>query len=302
MKKNLKLIGLFFLGLIFIVSCKKETPPPTVSFTANVEKVADGIVSFTAEVTNDTKYEWDFGDGSYINTLQAPVHTYAQYDAAKDYEVSLTIKGPGGQTTTSQTITIPGKSKMQYLTGGTPTSPKSRKWRLNKNATSLTFCYANTELTQIDSYPGGILQAIGMDMAYSDAFTFTSNGTMTIDAKGDGVLASIAYCMGNSIPMKTYYQDAGLAYTKTYTTPTNATFAINENKNYTITTPLGPVTYSNVMTLSFQNGGFLVLKDFTTECIVQSINDIKMDVVLFMAHPSYGANPMLAVKATLEAF
>jgi PKD repeat protein len=302
MKKNLGLIYLLFFGLILMVGCEKETPPPTVTFTANMEKVADGIVSFTAEVTNDTKYEWDFGDGSYINTLHAPIHTYAQFDNARDYEVSLTIKGPGGQTTTSQTISIPGKTKMQYLTGGTPTNVKSKKWRLNKNAASLTFCYANAALTQIDTYPGGILGSIGMSMAYSDAFTFTSDGKMSINAQGDGVLASLAYCMGTGTQMKTYYADAGLAYTKTYTAPANPTFAINENKNYTITTPLGPVTYPGVMTLSFQNEGFLVLKDFTTECIVQTINDTKMDVVLFMAHPSYGADPMLAVKATLEAF
>lgn len=301
MKKYFKLACLFFLGVILFAGCKKETPLPTASFTATVNA---GVVTFTAVVTNDSKYEWDFGDGSYINTLHAPVHTYAQIAVPVDIVVSLTIKGPGGQVTVKQTITIPAKTKMEYLTGGKPAAPTSRKWRINIAAAFFDVTLADANLTsQIPSAYriGGILSSVGLSKAYLDEFVFKSDGTLTINSKGGGIFASLAYCMGNSIPMSAHYNDLGLAYTSSFTSPAGATFTINEGKNYTIGTPVGDVTYSNVMTLSFTNGGFLGLKDFTSECIIKKLNDTEMNAIIFYAHPSYGAKPMLALNLTFEA-
>lgn len=297
MKKFFKLASLFFLGLIFVVACKKETPLPTASFTATVN---DGTVTFSAVVTNDSKYEWDFGDGSYINTLHAPVHTYIQSATPTNIIVSLTIKGPGGEVTVKNTIIIPAKTKMQYLTGGKDGS-SSRKWRLSSGAPTFVVAYANAGFTQIGSYPGGILGAIGLAKAYGDEFEFKGDGTMSINSKGGGIFASMAYCMGTSTPMAAYYAGAGLAYTASFTPPTGATFAINENKNYVLSTPLGDVTYSGVMTLSFANGGFLGFQDFTSECIIKRLTDTQMDAVLFYANPQYGAKPILALLVTFEA-
>jgi PKD repeat protein len=302
MKKDFIRWGLIipFLMSFLLFSCKKDTPPPTASFTYSIN---DGTVTFTAEVTNDTKYEWDFGDGSYINTLHAPVHTYTQIDKAVDYTVSLTIKGPGGITSVSQKITILGKTKLQYLTGGTAASPKSRTWRINQKAAFLDVAAADANFTsQIpSSYRiGGILASVGLANAYKDVFIFKSDGTIKMTSNGGGVLTSLAYSMGNAITPISMYADLGLAYSP-ITPSTNATFTINEHKNYTITTPLGNVTYSDVLTISFANGGFLGLRDFTTECIVKNITDTSMDVVLFFAHPKYGAKPMLALVVTMEA-
>ena len=294
MKKILKLAGLISLGLFLFVSCKKETPLPTVSFTAKVES---NVVTFSAVVTNDTKYEWDFGDGSYINTLHAPVHTYGEY--GKDFTVSLTIIGAGGRVTVTNKVTIPPKTKIQLLTGGN-TASSSKKWRVSKTATSFTVAYANAGLSIIGSYPGSILGSINMAPVYNDEFVFAGDGTMSINSKSGGIFASLAYCMGNQIPMASNYAGAGLAYMASFTAPVGATFAINEGKNYTITTPLGPVTYSNVTTMSFTNGGFLGIKDFTSECIIQKLTDTSIDAVIFYAHPSYGAQPMLAMLVTFE--
>ena len=110
--KKFKLASLLFLGLILAIACKKETPLPTASFTYSV---TGNTVTFIAQVTNDSKYEWDFGDGSYINTLHAPVHSYSSYGV--DYTVTLTIIGPGGSTSVTNKVTIPPKTKMQLLTG-----------------------------------------------------------------------------------------------------------------------------------------------------------------------------------------
>lgn len=286
MKRKFKLASLFFLGVILIVACKKDTPAPTASFTAAVN---DGVVTFTAEVTNDTKYEWNFGDGSYINTLKAPVHTYAQASTPTNYDVSLTIKGPGGEVTVSQKVTIPAKTKMQYLTGGTPASPKSRKWRIAVGAPSFLINYATATLTpNYKTYPGGILSAVGLSAVYNDSFEFKSDGTMKINANGGGIFAGYIYCALNGVANIGNAGGSGLTYIKPFTPPTGATFTINENKNFTITTaPDGvnasAVTYSNVMTLSFTNGGFLGIKDFASECIIQSLSDTQMIANLFVS-------------------
>ena len=301
MKRKFKLASLFFLGLILVVACKKDTPAPTASFTAAIN---DGVVTFTAVVTNDTKYEWDFGDGSYINTLKVPVHTYAQASVPTDFNVSLTIKGPGGEVTVTNKITIPAKTKMQYLTGGKPDAPTSRRWKLNQAAAFLDVTLADAKFTsQLPaSYQiGGVLASVGLANAYLDEFVFKSDGTMTINSKGGGIFASLAYCMGSGVAMASYYADLGLAYTKTFTAPTGATFTINESKDLTIGTPVGNVTYANVMTLSFTNGGFLGLKDFTSECIIKKLNDSEMNAIIFYAHPSYGTKPMLALNLTFQS-
>ncbi len=300
MKKRFKLTSLLFLGLILAVACKKDTPAPTATFTAAVN---DGVVTFTAVVTNDSKYEWDFGDGSYINTLKAPVHTYVQASTPTDFTVALTIKGPGGEVTVTNKITIPAKTKMQYLTGGTPAAPKSRKWRINEAAAFLDVTLADASFTsQIPAAYriGGVFNSVGLSKVYKDEFVFKSDGTLTINSKGGGIFTSLAYCMANSISMGAYYADLGLAYTSSFTNPAGATFTINEGKNYTVGTPLGNVTYSNVMTLSFTNGGFLGLKDFTSECIIKKLTDTEMNAILFYAHPKYGAKPMLALNVTFE--
>ncbi|MEI6277325.1 MAG: PKD domain-containing protein [Prolixibacteraceae bacterium] len=298
--KKIKLAGFVFLGLILFVTCKKETPAPTASFTAAVN---DGIVTFTAVVTNESKYEWDFGDGSYINTFPSPVHTYTQAATPTNITVSLTIKGAGGEVTTSNKIVIPAKTQMQYLTGGTPAAAKSRKWKINSGAAFFDVTFANATFTsQIpDAYKfGGVLNSVGLGAAYLDEFVFKSDGTMTINSKGGGIFSSLAYCMGNGVAMATYYADLGLAYAKAFTPPTAATFTINEGKDLTISTPLGNVTYPKVMTLSFNGGGFLGVKDFTSECIIKKLTDTEMNAIVFYAHPSYGAKPMLALNLTFQ--
>lgn len=307
MKKRLRLALFFSLGLLLFVTCKKDTPAPTASFTATVN---DGVVTFAAVVTDDTKYEWDFGDGSYINTLKAPVHTYSQASTPTNIVVSLTIKGPGGQVTVSNTIVIPAKTKMQYLTGGTPAAPKSRKWRISASAPSFNINFATPTLTpNYKSYPGGILSAVGLTAVYGDTFTFKSDGTMTIQSNGGGIFAGFVYCYATSTPNIGNAGGSGLTYAKPFTPPTGATFQINEGKNLTMTNaPDGAnaisVTYTNVMTLSFTNGGFLGIKDFSSECIIQSITDTQMIANLFVAVGTTGATlgkPTFALNVYFEA-
>ena len=61
------------------------------------------VASFTDQSTGviDSR-SWDFGDGG-SSTDQNPTHTYAAHGA---YTVTLTVSGPGGSDTESQTVTI----------------------------------------------------------------------------------------------------------------------------------------------------------------------------------------------------
>lgn len=284
--KKFKLAILIFLGLIFAVACKKDTPPPTASFTATVN---DGVVSFVANVTNESKYEWNFGDGSYINTFEAPVHTYAQASTPTDFVVTLTIKGPGGEVSVQNKITIPAKTKMQYLTGGTPAAPKSKKWRISAGAPSFNINFATASFSpNYKAYPGGILSAVGLNQVYGDTFEFKSDGTFKINPNGGGIFAGYVYCALNGVPNIGNAGGSGLSYAKPFVSPAGATFQINEGKNLTITTSIdgvnaSAVTYSNVMTLSFSKGAFLGIMDFSSECIIQSLTDNQMIANIFLS-------------------
>ncbi len=307
MKKYFRLASLIFVGLIFMVACKKEYQLPTASFTATVKQ---GEVTFAAQVTNASKYEWDFGDGSYINTIHAPVHTYVQGGAATDIVVSLTIKGPGGEVTVKKTITIPPKSKLQYLTGGTAASPSSKQWRLSSSAPSFAINYATaTFAPNYKTYPGGILAAVGLGAVYGDTFEFKSDGTLIIHPNGGGIFAGYVYCALNGVPNAGNAGGSGLTYATGFTSPAGATFQINEGKTFTITTApdavhAADVTYTNVMTLSFTKGGFLGILDWSSECIIEQMTDTQIiaDIFISAVPPPYEVGkPNFVLRLYFEA-
>lgn len=269
--------------LLLLIGCKKDVQPPTASFTHTVE---GNVVTFTATATNFTKFEWDFGDGSYISTIHSPVHTYPEY--GKEYDVSLTVLGEGGQVTVSDKVVIPPKTRMQLLTGGS-TGPGSKKWRIS-SAGGVFFAVPDANLTIAKSYPPGVFAAIGLAQVYTDEYVFHSNGNLTIHPKGGGILAGYVYCALNAIPMAPDggAKSAGLAYAKPFTTPAGATFTLNEHKNLVVAvtangTTTTNVTYSGVNTLSFTNKGFLGIMDFMSECIIMEITDTKMKCAFFLS-------------------
>jgi PKD repeat protein len=305
MKRKFKLAGLLFLGLILFVTCKEETPLPTASFTYSV---TGNTVTFYAQVTNDSKYEWDFGDGSFINTIPSPVHAFSSYGV--DYNVSLTIIGPGGSTTITNKVTIPSKTKIQLLTGGLAGSTSSKKWRLSSSAPSFLITAATANFTPVvQNYPGSILGAVGLAAVYTDEFVFKGDGTLTINPKGGGIFAGYVYCLANGIPSVPNKDaaGAGLAYAKPFVTPPGATFKLNEGISFVISTTLdgktaANVTYPGVTTISFTKGGFLGILDFKSECIVQQLSDTKMTAVCFVStvYPGLIGTPNMALTLTFE--
>ena len=81
------------------------SPAPIASFTANPTSGAAPLkVNFTDTSTGTiTSYNWNFGDGTGTSTTQNPSYTY---NNPGNYTVTLTITGPGGNSTTSQIITV----------------------------------------------------------------------------------------------------------------------------------------------------------------------------------------------------
>ena len=76
---------------------------PVAKFTPSATLIAPGgSIAFTdASIGTVTSRSWNFGDGG-TSTQTSPSHTFA---AADTYTVSLTVTGPKGTHTTSQTIT-----------------------------------------------------------------------------------------------------------------------------------------------------------------------------------------------------
>jgi PKD repeat protein len=72
------------------------------SFTATISESLTVLFADTS-TGNPTSWQWDFGDGGQSSERQ-PVHTYAK---AAPYIVTLRVRNPDSQDTTSQRVTVP---------------------------------------------------------------------------------------------------------------------------------------------------------------------------------------------------
>ena len=107
----------FISGMVAIVAtilmfyaCSKEEshPKPEALFSYTIG--GDGrTINFTNESTNATSYTWDFGDGQ-TSTEVNPVHTFAEY---KEYTITLTAKGPGGENVFTYKLTVTKSSPVK---------------------------------------------------------------------------------------------------------------------------------------------------------------------------------------------
>jgi PKD repeat protein len=78
------------------------TPPPVANFSFSKSGL---VVTFTDTSSPPaTSWQWNFGDGSPLNTQQNPVHTYA---AAGTYNVTLAAANAGGSSGVVKPVTVP---------------------------------------------------------------------------------------------------------------------------------------------------------------------------------------------------
>jgi PKD repeat protein len=101
--------------------------PATGTAAANFEAspttfVGPTNVVFTDESAGATSWEWNFGDGSPVSTLQNPTHTYAAVSQSTQYDVTLKINGGGGPLTLTRTkyITVQPAAVLTASFSGSP--------------------------------------------------------------------------------------------------------------------------------------------------------------------------------------
>jgi PKD repeat protein len=284
MKKTAGTAFIILTAFLLAVSCKKDKPLPVAVVTSEVN---GNIVTFDVVATDAIVFEWDFGDGSAVSTEEKPEHTYPEY--GKNYTVTLTVKGPGGQITVSHTVTIPPMTKMEMLTGGV-SDADGKRWKLNSTEASF-IAAADPSFTIQETVPGGSLTFLGYTAIYQDEVTFRSNGNYTMTPKGSGLPASQMYCTANNIPNQApspLAEQAGLTLMTPFTAPPGLTFALNESKNLAVevTTDMintSSVAFNNVTTISFSSGGFLEFRDWLTEVVVLDLTPARMKVAYFVS-------------------
>ena len=285
MKMYFKLVCLLSLGLMFFGACKPATSVPTATINSSV---ANNVVTFSLKTTNSTAYKWKFGDGdsAIVYSSAAIVHAYPKDGTT--YSVSLLVLGPGGENTASTTVTIPTMTPMDKLTGGSAFT-NGKAWRVSASY-GITLANPDSIMTLVENFPVGILTNIQLSLAYTDQYIFFNNGNYSINNLGGGALAGLTYCTAKGIPnvAPQLTDSLGLTYATPLTPPDNLTFSWNTGKNLTIAaTPDGiattNVTYSNVNTLSFSNGGYFGLLDYASECVVLLLAPTQMTVACFIS-------------------
>lgn len=287
MKKYLKLTGFICVGLILFGACTPSLPAPAATITTTV---ANNVVTFSIETTNSTAYKWRFGDGDSAIVYSGNPLTHSYQKDGTSYTVTLLMLGPGGQTTATATVVIPKMTQHDMLTGGSFFA-NGKPWRIS-SASQIILAAPDSKMTALRTYQAGLLTTVQLGQAYTDQYIFQSSGNYVITSKGGGVLAGLAYCTVNGIAnvQPAAADSLGLTYA-TPKIPTGLTFALNTGKTLTVATTSNGITatsvsYTNVTTLSFPATGFLGLRDFMNECIVQELSPVRMTIAFFLSRLS----------------
>jgi PKD repeat protein len=163
-------------------SCKKDEPTPQViaSFTFAVDATNYMKVQFTNASQEYATLAWDFGDGA-TSTEVSPSHTYA---AVGTYTVKLTATNGAITDTHNETVTIADPNAfLTMLVGET-----SKTWKVLRDVSGGAY---PLEVGPYDR--STIWWAVGLNndelairtCILNDEWTFTRDGQMIFDDKGD---------------------------------------------------------------------------------------------------------------------
>jgi PKD repeat protein len=293
MKKNtFLLLTMVAIAAVVVTSCSK-TPAPTAEIFATINGYE---VTFNPTVTDVDTYAWDFGDGS-TSTEPNPTHTYA---TSGDKNVTLVVKGGGGEATAQKTITI-AASFLEMLTGGI-SGTTSKTWVLTSTyypgdgGGPITPDMAVT-IPSADN----LLGMFGLDAEYDNEFTFSADGTYAMNPKNGNVLAGAVYGNVAGTIQGTPAYDIGMC-AATFTPPASATWtehntdlivdAITDPNTSDIPPVHANVTFTGKKWISLSEGAYFGILDFptTAKFIVKEITPTKMSVALFLCGYGYGDN------------
>jgi PKD repeat protein len=279
---------------VAFLSCKK-TPAPTAEISATIDGYT---VTFTAKVTDVDTYLWDFDDDGETSTEAKPVYTYAM---SGTYNVTLTVKGEGGEATATYEITLEA-SFLEMLTGGVA-AVNGKTWVLSKVASAgEDGSGAVTSDMTIDppQYNDNFLVTNGLGAEYDNEFTFKADGSYSVNPKNDTVLAGMVYSYNEGIMLGDPAYDISMC-AASYTALPGATWTLHSealNVDAIIdptTSDIPPehhvVTFTNKTWISIQGAYFGILDYSTTAMfIIKEIKTDKMKVALFLCGYGYGDN------------
>lgn len=142
---------------------------PTVGFTTDYT-IGENTATFTSTSTNVTTHSWDFGDGE-SGSGEEVTHTY---EMAGTYEVTLTVTGPCGEETTTETVTVVLPPAGGFMAGNANgCAPFDLSFTANDQGEGYTYAW---------SFPGGE-PAMSSDpnpvVTYSTAGTYNVELTVT---------------------------------------------------------------------------------------------------------------------------
>jgi PKD repeat protein len=146
------------------------TSAPVAGFTAAPTNGAAPLaVQFTDSSTGAIdSWSWDFGDGSATASIQNPAHTYV---TAGNYSVSLTVTGPGGSDSDTQTdyITVTTSAPVAGFTA-TPTN----------GVAPLGVQFTDSSTGTIDSWSWDFGDGSATSSIQNPAHTYATAGSYTV--------------------------------------------------------------------------------------------------------------------------
>ncbi|WP_167613663.1 PKD domain-containing protein [Maribellus sediminis] len=288
-------------------SCSKDDPePPVVEMFAEVDGSNSYMVNCTTNSTNATSFTWDFGDGE-TGTGASASHTY---ELSGEYTITVTATGDGGTATSSKSVTIVA-SMAELLSGGTASG---KTWVLSRTATPGVDGAGSVD----PSFPTGImpgtdnlLDAIGLGAEYDNEFTFYADGSYSINNKDGNNMAGWIYSYSQIGEENIVIPTAVGIFSVTNTPSTNATWSLTENTDLVVDavdegaegafTPK-TVTFTGADYLTFGNGGFIGIQDFSANALIRDISSDRMVVAIFL-NSVYGApdKPSALITVSFDA-
>lgn len=268
---------------MILLSCEdKPSPQAIITVTLN-----ENIARFDAEVTGGDTYEWNFGDGTEISTLQDPEHIYRNF--GQEYIVTLKISGPGGVSEFKHTVSIAKANPMQSLTGGAGRT-EGKIWRL-KEGEPVKVVKPDNSMELIAEWPGTTLTLIGYTGIYQNEFHFFNNGRYCIRLMTEGIPAGLPYCHSKGLqnhPPTCEAEGKGLTLITESSLPGDLSFGLNESKDLILNITYdgnhpATISFSDVSTITFSVGAFLGIYDFNTECLITQLTETDMTIALFLS-------------------
>ena len=287
MKRVLLFTSMIALIAVVLTSCKKD--PPVSSFTY----VATGLsVAFTSTSTNSDTYLWEFGDGQ-SSTEMNPVHKYV---GGGDNEVKLTVTGKGGTDYKRVTITVVvSLADVKDMLSGGSAATNGKTWVLKTSAITPGDGASAVEpsMKVLIPTPADFYGWLGREKnpGLIDEFTFKSDGSYSVNAKNDTVIAISIFALVNNITVPQSNGPYGTCKAK-YKGLAGATWTLNESafsvdaitnpSETAVPPPHAIVNFTGTKWLALSTGSYFGFLDFSTstKIIIKSITPTQMQVAL----------------------